>query len=205
MRYASGCMTAAEVVEAPVSEDINANLSQMHRRMVKAACAILAGTRQVDVCTAAEDIVQDAMLSCWLNGTPTEANIHNMVYFRAIDFLRQQDTRSACVGMDMTPPADFDDDCNEHEFDKWTFKLQEEGRGNKTDPRVMEIWTAAEQLTPTLKTTFYRFYFEGDTCEEIAARDGVNLSTILMRLQRARSGIQKILGLECDNSALSAA
>ncbi len=158
--------------------EINASLAAMRPKMLRAARSILNGTRQFDVDTAAEDIVQDAMLSCWLNGTPTEANVYTMVYQRGADFLKAQDVRSWVVGMDMDKIAD---------------ERPLPGSEVETDPRVMEIWKVLRLLSPALRDTFYRHYFEGDRQEEIAVKDGVSVETVAMRLVRSRRIVKDIL------------
>jgi DNA-directed RNA polymerase specialized sigma24 family protein len=48
-------------------------------------------------------------------------------------------------------------------------------------------------------------YFDGDSCEEIAERDGVGVATITTHLTRARDMVRNRLGIECRIPALSAA
>ena len=158
--------------------EVNASLAAMRPKMLRAARSILNGTRQFDVDTAAEDVVQDAMLSCWLNGTASEANVHTMVVNRSADFLDGQDVRSRMVAMDM---------------DRLSSTPDPSRSKNETDPHVMEIWKAAERLSIPLYSTFYRHYFWGDSCEEISAMSGVPVGTVKRRLYEARVLIREIV------------
>jgi RNA polymerase sigma factor (sigma-70 family) len=171
-------------------EEANQFLEGVRPKLMKEAHALLNGTRQFDVDTAAEDIVQDVMIECWLKGDLEEWKMRCVVMERCNDFFKKQNVRSWTVPMDMDELADA------------VPPVESE---KETDPRWMEVWKAAATLSPALRKTFHAFYFDGDTCEEIAARDGVGVSAVTERLREGRRKIQKKILPESVISARSVA
>lgn len=155
---------------------MNETLAAARPKLLKAAYAILNGTREFDVDSTAEDMVQEAMLACWQNGTATDANLYCMVVNRCKNFLQAADLRAPIKGMDM---------------DRLSFEKTEPEEDGRLDPRVSECFGAARRsLSPTLLSTFMRHYHDGDSCEEIAEADGSDAMAIRARLKLARHAVR---------------
>jgi RNA polymerase sigma factor (sigma-70 family) len=160
--------------------EINQALEVVRPKLIKAARALLNGTRQFDVDSAAEDIVQEVMIEAWQKGDLEEWKIRHLLEQRCIDFMRHEDTMAFVKGVDMDTIADVDTGDDRSDIDQEQCKSA--------------ALAAFDTLAPVYRRAMLAHYVQGLSCKEISERDGCSLKTVESRIYRALAMVRgKIL------------